>query len=134
MRAFGRLLAEDARIFEPLGLYSGLGHGSGLTGSTSENQSWRVWAMSSMVLAWLRPRAVVMKSAQPLFSQYDRREIGPAGGVARRPFGERDAVGRRAHRGVVAVRAQHLPRRPILEADGLAQPEATVSERLGRSA
>jgi hypothetical protein len=39
-----------------------------LTGSTSENQSERVCAISSIDLAWLRPRAVVMNSAQPSFS------------------------------------------------------------------
>src|SRR5208337_3036960 len=49
-----------------------------LTGSTSENQSARVLAMSSMLLAWLR---------------------------------------RRAHRGVVPIGAQHLPRCPVFEPD-----------------
>jgi hypothetical protein len=39
-----------------------------LTGSTSENQSSRALAMSSIDLAWLRPRAVVMNRAQPPFS------------------------------------------------------------------
>ena len=70
--------------------------------------------MSSMDLAWLRPRAVVMNSAHRILD-HDGREIGPAGRVAQRPLGERDAVGRRAHGGVVPIEAQHLPRTTLRE-------------------
>jgi hypothetical protein len=38
------------------------------TDDTSANQCGFFLAMSSMALAWLRPRGVVMNAAQPLFS------------------------------------------------------------------
>jgi hypothetical protein len=73
--------------------------------------------MSSIDLAWLRPRAVVMNKAPAAVLDHDGREIRPRGGVTQRPFRKRDPVRRRAHCGVVPVGAEDLPRRPSLEAN-----------------
>src|SRR6202042_3542668 len=88
-----------------------------LTGSTSENQSPRVSAISIFDLAWLRPRAVVMKQRASVVFDHDWCEIGPRRRIAQRPLGKRDAGRRAPHRRVVPIGTNHLPGRPILEAD-----------------
>ena len=62
----GRFLAEDTRIFQALLLHSGLRHCVRYVDGQHLGEP--VVTRLSMLLAWLRPRAVVMNNANPSFS------------------------------------------------------------------
>jgi hypothetical protein len=113
-----RLLAEDARVLDALLLDRFLGH----CARHIDGQHLRepILARLSHVQHAFRVVATANRGDEErpaAVLDHDRREIGPRGGVAQRPLAERDAIGRRADCGVVAIGAEHLPRCPILEAD-----------------
>ena len=114
----GRFLAEDTRIFQALLLHSGLRHcvryvdGQHLGEPVVTRLSHIEHALGVVATAGRRD-----EQRPSVVFDHDGREISPRRRIAQRPLGKRDAGRRAAHRGVVPIGTNHLPGRPILEAD-----------------